>query len=206
MLLDEHGFGKIPDNNRAGARRGGEAEIVAACLDDRWPDAAIECMTTRPSALSCVGQLTTFQQKSFDAHLHDWERKWLVAAGDEPGEEESATEKTKPRKDDAPREEWVPCEIAEPAEFAPVIGAKAHARQLAVAFRKRALDQACYRWAKAPTYSSSIATRAELPGLRRVAKARSAVPTASRQVRSARRWARFALPTLLLSLARLRER
>ena len=144
-LLDEHGFGKIPDANKTGARRGGEAEIVAACLDDRWPDAALACMATRPSAVSCVGQLTTFQQKSFDAHLKDWEKKWIAAAGEEPGEEENATEKTKPPKEE-PHEEWVSCEIAQPAEFPPVIAAKAHAHDLAVSFRKRALDTLCYRW------------------------------------------------------------
>jgi hypothetical protein len=72
-VLDERGFGKIPEANRAGARRAGEAEIVASCLDDRWPDTALDCMTTRPSAASCLGQLSQYQQKSFDVHLHDWE-------------------------------------------------------------------------------------------------------------------------------------
>jgi hypothetical protein len=142
-LIDERGFGKIPEPNREGARRGGEAEIIASCLDDRWPDATIECMTTRPSAASCLGQLSQYQQKAYDAHLRDWERNWAKNDAD-PGEEENATEKTKPPPK---REEWVSCELGVPAEFAPVIAAKAHARELALALRARALETACYRWA-----------------------------------------------------------
>jgi hypothetical protein len=144
-LIDERGFGKIPEPNRAGARRGGEAEIVAACLDDRWPDSAVDCMTTRPSPTSCVGQLSLYQQKSFDAHIHDWERKWLKDEPD-PGEDQSATAKAKPPAD-RPREEWVSCELGEPGAYAPTIAATAHGRELAIAMRKRAIEAACSRWA-----------------------------------------------------------
>jgi hypothetical protein len=146
-LLDEHGYGKIPDDNKPGAKRGFEAEVLAACVDDRWPDAALDCMTTRPSAISCVGQLTTYQQKSFDLHLKDWERKWRVGAGEEPIEEEKPKPPPeKPKPPPTPREEWVSCELKEPAAYAPAIDDKAHARDLAIAMRERALETQCYRW------------------------------------------------------------
>jgi len=149
LLVKERGFGKIPANAQERARSAGEAEAVAACLDDQWPDTALECMSTRASPSSCLGQLDEYQQQSYDAHFGDWELNWTKG----PGSRHARGEDDPPPDDDKPgaggaggkREEWVACDtsLGDVASYVPVIAAGAPDREYALKVRKAALVRTC---------------------------------------------------------------
>ena len=157
LLIAERGFGSIPANNQGGARRGGEAEIVAACTDDQWEPAAIECMASRPSPASCIGQLSQYQERSYEAHLQDWEMNWTKGPGGGMGGDGyggSMYGGANPCGGGGvvggvpPQEEWVQCEFGDrAADFEPQIKANAKDHDYAVSVRKAAINLACEtRW------------------------------------------------------------
>lgn len=138
-LIAERRLDKIADKDRERARRAGEAVVAAECLDAQWPDAALECMTSRASAESCVGQLTKEQESLFTMRIEGWQRNWTKgeAGGDDSG---SVAHEKKP-----PKEEFVWCDIKAIAELEPIIKPTAHAHDYVIGVRKRAIDSVCER-------------------------------------------------------------
>ncbi|HTR54239.1 MAG TPA: hypothetical protein VMJ10_26285 [Kofleriaceae bacterium] len=152
LVIKEMGFGAIPAKNQDRARRAGEAEVEAACLDDQWPDAVIQCASTRPSPRSCLGQLDKYQDQSLTAHLDDWQPNFTKGPGSRYGGDAyggaayggNPCGGANPCGGGAPKEEFVPCEsYGDVASYAPAIGAKMADRDYALAVRERAVHLAC---------------------------------------------------------------
>lgn len=153
LLIKERGFGKIPAANQDKARAAGEAEATAACLDDQWPDAVVQCVASRPSPSSCLGQLDEFQEESYRAHFDDWESNFTKGPGSrfakdgnaEGGDAYGGVVGGAAGGKDAPQEEWVPCEgnYGELAAYDPKIEPKVTDREYALAVREKAVHLAC---------------------------------------------------------------
>jgi len=146
LLVKERGFGKIPAQQQERAKNAGEAEAAAACLDDQWPDAALECMSTRASPSSCLGQLDEYQQQSYDAHFGDWELNWTKGPGSRHGGR--GEDDPPPDDDDKPggkHEEWISCDgaLGDLASYDPQIKPGAADREYALKVRKAALEKSC---------------------------------------------------------------
>jgi hypothetical protein len=152
LLLAEHGMKDFAADRQDRARRGGEAIIAATCVDDEWPQPAIDCMASRPSPASCTGQLSEEQQGIYEAHLGEWEMRWKrndTAMGGQGyggqgyGGNPCGGGAANPCDGGGPHEPYVACEITDYADFAPVIGEKAKDHDFAIALRKKALSQSC---------------------------------------------------------------
>jgi hypothetical protein len=155
-LVKEHGIDKIPAAKRDLARRAGEAEVIAACLDDQWPSAAIDCMTSRAGPSSCFGQLEAQQERRISRQLDGWVAKWnkpdptggAAYGGDTYGGDDSIGRMgrmTPPPKD----EEYISCSpsIGEPANYEPIIKPDAPDREYALKWRRDLLHETCnMRW------------------------------------------------------------
>jgi hypothetical protein len=150
LVVKEHGFGKIPAAAQERAKNAGEAEVAAACLDDQWPDTALECMATRASPSSCIGQLDEYQQHSYDAHFGDWELNWTKGPGSRGHGGGGGGEDDPPPPDDddhagsGKHEEWISCEtsLGDVASYEPAIRAGAD-KDYAVKVRRAALARTC---------------------------------------------------------------
>ncbi|HEY1553707.1 MAG TPA: hypothetical protein VGF94_02680 [Kofleriaceae bacterium] len=150
LLIEERGFGKIPTASQDRARRAGEAEVEASCLDDQWSDAVVSCIVTRPSPSSCLGQLDKYQEQSFESHLEDWEPNFTKGPGsrvadagnpcDGGGSAANPCDGSGP-----PKEDYVACEdnYGDLASYAPALGEKAADRDYALSVRGRAVHLAC---------------------------------------------------------------
>jgi hypothetical protein len=117
-------------------------------------------MTTRPSPISCTGQLSEEQQGSYESHMSEWEAKWQRpdgvggqayggaayggVAGNPCGGGGGNPCGGGPMP---PQEEYVNCELSAFEAWAPEIKDKAHDHDFALSMRKRDLSQACeMRW------------------------------------------------------------
>lgn len=172
LLIKERGFGKIPAAAQERARGAGEAEAAAACLDDQWPDVALECMATRASPSSCLGQLDEYQQHSYDAHFRDWEHNWTNGPGSrhrdgdqeegvEGGSEDDASDASGQYK--MKRDEYISCDgsLGDIASYDPVIKPGASERDYALKVRKAALAHSCdMKWSNDDKKCFTIASNA----------------------------------------------
>jgi hypothetical protein len=153
LLVAEHGVKDFAADKQDRARRGGEAVIAASCIDDEWPQAAIDCMASRPSPASCTGQLSEEQQAIYEGRMMEWETRWKrtdTAMGGQGyggqgygGHNPCDGAAGNPCDGGAPHEPYVACEMTDYADFAPVIAAKAKDHDFAVGLRKKALGQTC---------------------------------------------------------------
>ncbi len=200
VLVKEHHIDKIPEAKREQARRAGEAEVVAACLDDQWPTAAIDCMSARAAPSSCFGQLEAMQERRINRDLDGWERKWSKPAegagygGDTYGGDSDISHM--PKMTPPPREEWISCEpsIGDPANYDPVIKPDAVDHDYAVKVRRDLLHDTCnMRWSNtdkkcfgaAQTPAAVATCRANLDEASRNAIANSIADAAGKLVRVA---------------------
>ena len=157
LIIAEHGVKDIPAAKQDRAKRGGEAELEANCVDNEWPQAALDCMATRPSAISCTGQLSEEQQQFYEQAVAEWQQKWMrpdagVGGAGYGGQGYGGAGGVAGGQDapPPPQEEWVPCELSAQETFAPEIKANAHDHDFAVSVRKRDLQNACeMRWTNA---------------------------------------------------------
>lgn len=155
LLIKERGFGAIPKASHEAARRGGEAQVVAACTDDQWSTEVLSCMASRPSPASCLGQLDPYQQRSYEMQLENWEPKWVrggmggskYGGGDDPcgGGGDPCGFGYGGGAGGQPREEWISCEdsLGDVVSFDPAIKANAPDHDLAVDIRRSAVMRAC---------------------------------------------------------------
>lgn len=151
-LVKERGFGAIPANKQDGARRGGEAEAIASCIDDQWDQTVIDCMVTRASAASCLGQLNVYQEQSYQAHFASWEMNWTHGPdgmmggqgyGDVMNEPGGGVGAVNPNYQEPPEPEYVACEVNNPQDYAPVVKDSAPDHDYLIAMRKNAISQSC---------------------------------------------------------------
>lgn len=152
-VIAEHGTAKFKAKDKA--RIAGEAEMVAACMDDQWESATITCMTTRAAPSTCADTLKEDQNEKFRGRLMLWENGWgdagPVAQDDPPPppEEDEVTPGDLPKPQQPAHEEYVSCmnSLGDVAAYAPAIAANAVDREYAVGVREEALRRACeFHW------------------------------------------------------------
>lgn len=167
-VIAEHGTTKLRDRDKA--KVAGEAEMMAACMDDQWDQPTIACMTTRAAPSTCADQLHEDQNEKFKGRLMLWETGWSTEKQDvaqddppPPPEDDDATPGELPKKQTPPREEYVSCmdSLGAVESYAPEIGAKVADREYVVGVRTEALRHACeFHWQNAEKKCFGAATSA----------------------------------------------